>query len=127
MKERIFDMTLARKLYRLMVPGRKYHMDELLELLMNAERDYMDSDPDIEDALNEEWLEAVQSANLRQRVKEALAITRKFGYTEVVVEVTPAHDFTGTIRSKGKYGIGYTRKKTYHYGEYKDFTYRRVK
>lgn len=120
-------MTLARKIYKLMEVGKEYRMADLIEMLYKAEREYMDSDPDIEEALNEEWLEAVQGGNLRQKVREALKVTRDFGYTTVSVTVTEAHDWTGTIRCKNRYGIGYTKQKTYHYGEFKDFTYRRIK
>ena len=120
-------MTLARKIYKLMEIGKEYRMGDLIEMLYKAEREYMDTDPDIEEALNEEWLEAVQGANLHQKVRDALKVTRDFGYTAVSVTVTPAHNWTGTIRCKGRYGIGYTKQKTYHYGEFKDFTYKRIK
>lgn len=85
-------MTLARKVYRLMVPGKDYRISDLVDMLYAAEREYMDSNPDIEEALNEEWLEAVQSSNLRQKVREALKVTRKFGYTEVNVKTIEAHE-----------------------------------
>lgn len=63
-------MTLARKVYRLMVPGKDYRISDLVDMLYAAEREYMDSNPDIEEALNEEWLEAVQSSSLRQKAHE---------------------------------------------------------
>lgn len=113
-------MTLARKIYKLMEIGKEYRINELADLLYKAE-----SEEDWygrEEALDEEWLDAVYSGNLRQRIREALKITRKFGYTTVTVTVTPAHDWTGTIH--GKHGAF---KRTYHYGEFKDFTYRRIK
>jgi hypothetical protein len=120
-------MTLARKIYKQMKIGKEYRMADLLEMMYKAEREYMDSNPDIDEALNEEWLGAVQSSNLPQRIRDALKITREFGYTEVIINTTPMHNVTCNIRCVGKWGIGYTRKKTYHYDEFKDFIYRRIK
>lgn len=120
-------MTLARKVYKLMVPGKDYRIDDLVNILYAAEREYLDSNPDIEEALNEEWIEAVQSSDLRKKVREALKITRKFGYTEVNVKIIEAHDRKVTYHGHGKYGIGFTGHKTLHYGEFKDYTYRRIK
>ena len=118
-------MTLARKIYKLMEIGKEYHVKELADLLYKAEAegDYYGR----EEALDEEWLEAVYSGNLKQRIREALKITRKFGYTDVVVKVTPAHDWTGTVHWRDRHGISHSAKKTYHYDEFKEFTYRRIK
>lgn len=120
-------MTLARKVYKLMVPGKGYRINELVSMLYAAEREYLESNPSIEEALSEEWLEAVQSSNLKQKIREALKQTRKFGYTEVNVKVIEAHDTDVTYRGHGKYGIGFTGHKTLHYGEFKDYTYRRIR
>lgn len=120
-------MTLARKIYKMMEIGKDYRMSDIVDMLYSAEREYMDSDPDIDEALNEEWLEAVQGSDIRQKIRDALKITRKFGYTTVNVTVIEPHDVEVSYRAKGKYGIGFTGRKTLHYGEFKDYTYRRIK
>lgn len=122
-------MTLARKIYKLMEIGKDYHISELVELLYQAEREYMSSDYDIEEALEEEWLAAVHSsyAVLTQKIREALKVTRQFGYTTVNVTVTEAHDKVVTAYRTGRYGIRHSYKKNLHYGEFKDYTYRRIK
>lgn len=124
-------MTLARKIYKLMEIGKEYHVKELADLLYKAEAEYMDfayeKNISIEEMLDEEWLTAVSGGDLRKKIREALKITRKFGYTDVVVKVTPAHDWTGTVHWRDRHGICHSAKKTYHYDEFKDFTYRRIK
>lgn len=120
-------MTLARMVYKLMLTGKDYRIDDLISMLYEAERKYLDTCPDIDEALSQEWLEAVQSSDLRQKVREALKLTRKFGYTTVNVTTIPAYDVKVSYRAHGKYGIGFTGQKTLHYGEFKTYTYRRIR
>lgn len=120
-------MTLARVIYKIMEINVEYTLDDIMHELYRIEEQYMRNCDNIEEALDEEWLEAVQSSNLRERVKQALAVTRKFGYTEVIVREVKPFDKEVTCRRTGKYGIGRTSKKVLHYGAFKSFTYRRIK
>lgn len=119
-------MTLARKIYLMMEIGKKYFINEIVDMLYSAEREYMETNPDFNELLEQQWIEAIQGANVNQKIRDALKITRKYGYTTVNVNVIPAHDVVITTRRK-KCGVSIREHKTIHRDEFTEFTYIRIK
>lgn len=123
-------MTFARLVYKLMKPEVPYTVEELTDMVIRVMNEYhrrvVDGEVTIEEALDCEWFAVAERGDIPGSIRKALKVTRDFGYTKVNVAVTPAHDEVGTCHyTKG--GVHRSFKKTYHYGEHKEFTYIRIK
>lgn len=120
-------MTLARKIFLMMEIGHLYTASRLAEMLKaEYERVYNElvDAGDMDTYLNEEWMQACETdpATLRVRVREALAVTRKFGYTKVEVESYDPY-FIETHHC----GKGYGKTIKYYHDGGKRFYYIRIR
>lgn len=116
-------MTLARKIYFLMELGKPYHMQELVDLLQNAYDEYLNvEEHTVDEYLAEEWIQLFERADHVQQIRDALKLTRKYGYTKVDVKTTEAHDVKVMHHGKHRDWV-----RTLHYDEFKEYTYTRIK
>ncbi len=82
-------MTLARKVFLMMEIGKRYTASDLERMVRTEYKktynELLEAN-DMDTYLAEEWIADAERGDLRKKIREALATTRKFGYTKIEIE-----------------------------------------